>query len=142
MNLSIARLTPLLLLAACQAGENAPAGGPTQAFDGISGEEIIYLTGTEPFWGGEIRGSKALYSTPENQDGTVFEVERFAGNNGLAFTGRVDDRNFDLMVTPGDCSDGMSDRTYPFAATLKVGDEQRIGCAWTDEQPFTGPENP
>ena len=49
---------------------------------------------------------------------------------------------FDLMITPGECSDGMSDRTYPYTATLLVGDEQRQGCAWTDSQPYDEPELP
>ena len=139
---SIFALGTFALLAACQSGDGAPASGPTQVFDGITAGETIYLTGTEPFWGGEIAGKKARYSTPENQDGTRFDVERFAGNNGLAFTGMVEGSNFDLTVTPGECSDGMSDRTYPFTATLSIGGEQRNGCAWTDRQDFTGPDAP
>ena len=49
---------------------------------------------------------------------------------------------FALAVTPGDCSDGMSDRTYPFVATLQVAGEQRNGCAWTERRPFTGSAAP
>jgi uncharacterized membrane protein len=45
-------------------------------------------------------------------------------------------------VTRGACSDGMSDREYPFTVTLQVGEEKRMGCAWTDKMPFTGPANP
>ena len=131
-----------LALAGCQSGEGAPASGPTEAFSAIEPSEIIYLTGTEPFWGGEVKGEQALYTTPENQDGSRFEVTRFAGNNGLALTGLIDDRNFDLTVTPGECSDGMSDRTYPYTATLRIGEEQREGCAWTNRQPFDGPQRP
>lgn len=142
MKRSIICLASALLLGSCQPGEDTATGAPAQAFDGIAVEETIYLTGTEPFWGGEISGSKAEYSTPEYQDGVTFDVERFSGNNGLAFTGQIDGGNFDLMVTPANCSDGMSDRSYPFTATLKVGDEQRNGCAWTNRQPFTGPESP
>ena len=140
------KLLPLLglvaSLGACGATDNKPGDGPAQVFSGIGESEVIFLTGTEPFWGGEIDGDNARYSTPENQDGWEFAVERFAGNNGLAFTGRREGASFDLMVTPGDCSDGMSDRTYPFVATLKIGDEQRTGCAWTDKTPFAGPTNP
>ena len=40
------------------------------------------------------------------------------------------------------CSDGMSDRSYPFTVTLMVMGEQREGCAWTDKQPFSGPQHP
>ena len=48
----------------------------------------------------------------------------------------------ETVVTPGECSDGMSDRTYPFTVTLLLGEEQRTGCAWTDLQPYSGPETP
>ena len=52
------------------------------------------------------------------------------------------DKPFVLAVTPGKCSDGMSDRSYPFTVTLMVMGEQREGCAWTDKQPFSGPQHP
>lgn len=138
MKIGLVAILPALLLASCQAGE-AGSDAPGEAFDGIAEGEVIYLTGTEPFWGGEITGGEALYTTPENQAGTQFEVARFAGNSGLGFTGTLDGATFDLTVTPGDCSDGMSDRTYPYVATLRIGDEQREGCAWTDRQAFDGP---
>ena len=131
-----------LLLAACQSGEDGTGAGRAPTYSGIGEDERVYLTGTEPFWGGEIADAEGLYTTPENQDGTRFDIERFAGNNGLSFTGNIDGQSFDLMVTPGDCSDGMSDRTYPFVATLNLDGEQREGCAWTDKQGFTGPTNP
>ena len=92
--------------------------------------------------GDSAGGGLALYATPENPDGSEFAVERFAGNNGLGISGRLDGAAFDLMITPGECSDGMSDRTYPYTATLLVGDEQRQGCAWTDSQAFGEPELP
>ena len=61
---------------------------------------------------------------------------------GLGFSGTLDGAAFDMTVTPGACSDGMSDRTYPYTVTLKIGDDTREGCAWTDAQPFEGPEAP
>ena len=142
MTRQIAIASAALLLAACQSGADDAGSGPTQVYSGIGENERVYFTGTEPFWGGEIAGGEALYTTPENQDGERFDIERFAGNNGLSFTGNIDGQGFDLMITPGDCSDGMSDRTYPFVATLNVDDEQREGCAWTDKQSFSGPSNP
>ena len=141
----ILALPMMLVLSACQAGssdgENVPGTSP-EGFTGIADDETIYVGGTEPFWGGEIAGTEARYTTPENIDGASFAVDRFAGNNGLGFTGAVEGVSFDLTVTPGDCSDGMSDRTYPYTATLLIGGETRNGCAYTDRQPFTGPENP
>lgn len=100
------------------------------------------MTGTEPFWGGTISGTELVYARPENQQGRAIAVRRFAGNNGLGFSGSLDGAPLDLAVTPGACSDGMSDRTYPYTVTLKLGEEQRSGCAWTERTPFTGPENP
>jgi len=114
----------------------------SDAYSDVAPGETIRFTGTEPFWGGEVSGQTLTYSTPENIDGSIIQVQRFAGHNGLSFSGVLDGASFDMAITPGECSDGMSDRTYPFTVTLKVGGEQRSGCAWTDSRPFSGPENP
>lgn len=114
----------------------------TGVYTDVAPGETIRFTGTEPFWSGEVSGQTLTYSTPENIDGSIIQVQRFAGNNGLSFSGVLDGASFDMAITPGECSDGMSDRTYPFTVTLEVGGEQRRGCAWTDGRPFSGPENP
>lgn len=111
-------------------------------FAAIGAEETISFVGTEPFWGGEVAAGKLTYSTPENQAGETISVRRFAGNNGLGFSGALGGAAFDMAVTPGACSDGMSDRSYPFTVTLTIGAEQRRGCAWTRRQPFTGDPQP
>lgn len=130
-----------LALSACQqAAPEQGSSGPTPAFDGIGASETVQFTGTEPFWGGKIEGAVAQYATPVNPDGKTFPVTRFAGLNGMSFSGMLDGAKFDLMVTPGTCSDGMSDRSYPFTATLQIGGETREGCAWTASKPATGGE--
>jgi uncharacterized membrane protein len=145
------RLTYLALPLAIVACESRPGVSPgdtpgnladTAPFSGIAREETVRFTGTEPFWGGEATGSTLTYSTPEDPAGTVIRVERFAGRNGLSLSGELDRSPFDMAITPGECSDGMSDRTYPFTVTLQVRGEQRYGCAWTERNRFTGPENP
>ena len=125
--------------------ETAPTGiaaGKSARFAAIRADEIIRFTGTEPFWGGVVTGAELVYSTPENQQGETIAVRRFAGNNGLGYSGMRGGAPFDMTITPGACSDGMSDRTYPFTVTLKLGEEQRNGCAWTERAPFSGPANP
>ena len=141
------RLTaPLLLLAlaACQpTAQNVP--GETsdhRPWDGIAENEVVHFVGTEPFWGGDVTGTKLTYSTPENQEGEVIEVTRFAGRGGVSYSGTLAAGAMTLAVTPGKCSDGMSDREFPFVATLQISSEVRKGCAWTERQPFTGPEAP
>jgi uncharacterized membrane protein len=125
-----------------QGGGTSADNSADEAYDGIRADETLRFTGTEPFWGGEVTGGGLTYSTLENQDGTTIEVERFAGLGGIAFSGRLEGEAFDMTVTPLRCSDGMSDRTYPFTVTLKVGNDTRNGCGWTERQPFEGPENP
>lgn len=120
----------------------AAASGGQPAFDAIRADETIRFTGTEPFWGGTIRAGEMRYSTPENEKGEAIAVRRFAGNSGLGFNGTLDGAPVDMAVTLGACSDGMSDRTYPFTVTLQIGTEQRRGCAWTDRTPFSGEQNP
>jgi uncharacterized membrane protein len=139
-----------LILSACSGGSSAPAGSGTKTFDaedtqsfaGIGGGEVVHFTGTEPFWGGQVASGSLTYTTPDDPKGATIAVSRFAGRNGLSFSGDFGGMPFVLAVTPGKCSDGMSGRSYPFAATLQVKGEQRDGCAWTDKQPFTGPQQP
>lgn len=127
------------VLASCgRAGENRQ----TPAFDAIAQSETIRVVGTEPFWNAVIKEGELTYSTPEELDGKSTFVTRFAGNSGLAFHGTLAAQPLDLVITRGNCSDGMSDRTYPFTATLQLGEEQREGCAWSDNHPFTGDPAP
>lgn len=132
-----------LLLAACQ-GENAVGapGTAPEGFTAIGEQERVRFTGTEPFWGGSVTGTQLTYETPENLDGTTITVKRFTGQGGLGYSGRLEGKPFDMTITPGTCSDGMSDRTYPFAVTLQIGEETRQGCAWTEDEPFEGPQAP
>jgi len=111
-----------------------------QAYDGIHADETVRFTGTEPFWGGHVSGSALTYSTPDKPDGDAITVKRFAGRAGVSWNGSFKEQPFTLAVTEGNCSDGMSDRTYPFTATLEVAGEQRQGCAWTERRSFTPKE--
>lgn len=132
----------LLLLALAACNPESEQAGAVPAFDGLPTEQVIYFTGTEPFWNGQIAGQTLKYSTPESPDGVSIPVTRFSGNHGIGLSGQLDGQNFDMTVTPGTCQDGMSDRRYPFTVTLRLDDELREGCGWTDVQKFTGPQNP
>lgn len=143
---------PLLVaLAACSpgTGETGAGGAPipgdadsTQPYDGIAADEVLRLIGTEPFWGGTVGAGRLTYTTPENPEGDTIAVERFAGRGGISFSGTLGGQALEMAVTPAACSDGMSDRTYPFTVTLRIGGETRNGCAWSEQHPFEGPENP
>ena len=139
-------IAALALLAACQPPQKANgvpgSGGANEVFDAIAADDVLRFTGTEPFWGGEARAAQMTWTTPERPEGVTIAVSRFAGRGGLSFSGTLDGAPLLLAATPARCSDGMSDRTYPFAVTVQVGEQTLRGCGWTDRQPFTGPEAP
>lgn len=128
------------LTTACSPAEGISETGKT--YDGVGPDETIWLIGTEPFWGLTVSGNDATFSTPDNADGTQFEVNRFAGNNGLGITGTLDAVPFTATLTPGTCSDGMTDRAYPFTATVVLRGGTRQGCGYTSGQPFKGEAAP
>lgn len=130
----------LAALAGC--ASNDQISNDTQPFDGIAESETVTLLGTEPFWDFTITGTNATFKSPEDLGGTVFAVSRFAGNNGLGYSGELNGEPVQIAITPGACSDGMSDRDYPYTATINWGDRTLTGCGYTDSQPFTGDEAP
>lgn len=136
-HLSLSAMLPLFALAACTpAKDGIDSKGET--FTAVAPDEVVTLTGAEPFWGVQIAGGQANYANPDHPEGYDFAVERFAGNNGLAFSGTMEGQAITITLTPGQCSDGMSDRTYPYVATIALGEETLRGCGYTDRQPFTG----
>jgi uncharacterized membrane protein len=132
----------VLTLAACAPAQQDAINPEGKTFDAVAPQEAVTLVGTEPFWNLAVEGEEGLWSTPENQPGTRFAVSRFAGNNGLGFTGTLDGEAFNATLTPGDCSDGMSDRRFPYVATVTLGAQTLRGCGYTSSQPFTGDPAP
>lgn len=130
------------VLAGCSALPVDRQNKGEQRFSAIAEDEAIKVVGTEPFWGGTVDTGRFTYTTPEKPDGDRIAVKRFAGLSGLGYSGTLDGKPVDLTITVGACSDGMSDRQFPFTATLRIGEEIRQGCAWTERSPFTGPANP
>jgi uncharacterized membrane protein len=138
-------LSCLALAASCAQSDGIDTSGAI--YEGVSPEARITLTGTEPFWGLELTPQgdgeyEARFTSPEDIDGSLFSATRFAGNNGLGFSGTLGGKPVQVALTPGDCSDGMSDRSYPFTTTVGMGEATLFGCAYTSDAPFTGPEAP
>jgi uncharacterized membrane protein len=131
-------LAALLPLAACQSQGPATDGSvpgdaqDTRPYAGIGETELVRFAGTEPFWGGSLADTTLIWSTPDNIEGTTIPVTRFAGRGGLTVSGVLDGAQMDMAITPGACSDGMSERTYPFIATVKLGAQDLSGCAWRE----------
>lgn len=125
-----------LAVTACHPQAGGGASAHSQKFDVIAAGETIRLVGTEPFWSGTITGGAFSYSTPDNATGDRYAVKRFAGLNGLGFSATEPGRAVDIVITAAPCSDGMSDRRFPFTAIVQIGGQSRQGCGWTDRQPY------
>ena len=136
--LRMALCTPTLLLLSCEQSERP---GEVETFDGIADDDVINLVGTEPFWSMEIKQGLLLYTTPVIP-GEPRYCRHFAGNNGLGISGELGSEALQIAVTPGECSDGMSDRTYPFTATVSLAEQQLNGCGYTSSTPFSGDPAP
>ena len=113
---------------------NDAAGGKVSACLIQDGEELritpVKAIGTEPFWGARVEGRCVTYSTPEDQAGTRIWTRFNPGQDGGVWVGTFQGKPFKLITRlRPDCSDGMSDRTYPQEAVLTVGGEERRGCA-------------
>lgn len=146
MNRLVTAIFVVAALGACQNNHGSGAQVPgdaasTTPFAGIAPDDVVRFTGTEPFWGGDVTGDRLTWTTPEKIDGVTTRVTRFAGRGGLGFTGTLDGRPLTMTVTPGACSDGMSDRSYPFTVSVQLGQDPLLtGCGWTSAQGFTGGE--
>lgn len=126
-----------LSLVACSQGttESAapPADAPAPAVLGdIDLNQPLRAGGTEPFWGLEITPQTLGWSG-------VDQVSQTAANPGPAVQGTTatyrteTDKGTLLVVTliATECSDGMSDRTYPLTARVELGEQTFSGCAAT-----------
>jgi uncharacterized membrane protein len=110
-------------------------GGAASACLTQDGEALTHklkALGTEPFWAAEVEGRCVTYKTPEDQPGTRVWTRVDTGPQGPVWNGALRGRQFQLIVKPAappGCSDGMSDKTYPMDALLRVDGETRNGCA-------------
>lgn len=144
-----------LLLAAC--GQDAPGGmeapppadapaapAPAPAPDASAPFKVDFsASGTEPFWRVDIKGTDIALSGPITE---MVAAPHMATNAGLAatdgaatWTAQAGAAPVVVRLTKGECSDGMSDLKYPYAAEVAWGDQTLKGCGFpTAEQPREG----
>lgn len=135
------RSFPVLLavasvLAACSQGaDEAPAPAdpaPAAVLGGVDLNQPLRAVGTEPFWGLDITPQTLSWSG-------VDQPVQTASNPGPAVQGttasyRTETSTGTLLVLTliaTECSDGMSDRTYPLTARVELGEQSFNGCAAT-----------
>jgi len=119
------------MTACSQPVEKAPAA-PAEArtLAKVDLDQPLRVLGTEPFWAVEITPAGLTYSG-------VDRPEQKAANPGPILQGTVATwtteteagNKLSVTVMSTDCSDGMSDRTYPLTAKVEIGGESLTGCA-------------
>jgi uncharacterized membrane protein len=134
-----------LALAACTPAEtpqppadappttNPPPSETPATLNGVDLTQPLRGTGTEPFWGFEIDQTQVKHFGPDRPDQTAPNPGPVMTATSATWTVKTaDGANLKIVLTPGPCSDGMSDRVYPLNAVVDVEKprvEQLKGCA-------------
>lgn len=125
---------PALLLSACSDGPPASEAAPETReirpvmLGGVNLNEPVRALGTEPFWSVDLGPDQMAY----DRAGEI--VSRRAAHDGVQLQGtlatwRAVDGSMTVALMDTECSDGMSDRTYPLTARVEIGGETLNGCA-------------
>lgn len=119
-----------LTLSACN-----PALQPASTSRGISvATPVSYrCTGTEPFWSLDISPAGIVFQSPESSPVT-YPYSASQNNAGsIEFNTSLNigatKSTLKVLLTPGDCSDGMSDIQYPYSAEVVLDGQRLRGCA-------------
>jgi uncharacterized membrane protein len=108
----------------------------SNALVNIGRAEALHITGTEPFWGGQVRAGRLTFETPDNAKGETFRVRRTVRPRSVTFNGTMSQGAFEMVVIRKLCSDGMSDRDFPYEVTIIVARDTLHGCGWTARRPY------
>lgn len=123
-----------LILSACsQADEPAPAPAapePAAVLAGVDLTKPVRALGTEPFWSVELTGTQMVYAAPEPPELRAPQPRPVVQGTTATFEGKAaDGGTFSVMLAATECSDGMSDRTYPLSAIVTLDGRTLTGCA-------------
>ncbi len=137
MRLSALAVLAAVTLAACsppaeapEAPETPPAAPPILA--GVDLSQPLRALGTEPFWAVELNGTDMVYSGVDRPEQRAPQGEPvIQGTMAIWEATTLAGTPLTVTLTSTDCSDGMSSRTYPLTAMVKIGDETLMGCAAT-----------
>jgi uncharacterized membrane protein len=126
-------LAALLALAACQpkAPDKPPAAAPAAAPPSVSDfSRPMTAHGNEPFWSLSLDGTHLKLTRPDHPD-LIAETPGAVIQPGRAtwIAKAADGQQLTVTFYVSDCSDGMSDRTYPMTAEVVLLDEGLRGCA-------------
>jgi len=126
----------ILLFGACRdkaplPGDSTNLAAPIDSSPKVSTAEPLRALGTEPFWALDIDSTGVHFKTPADTTGTRFPPNApipVAGDT-LVWMGETESTAIHVRIWPERCSDGMSDRVYPYTAIVRVAGTDYRGCA-------------
>ncbi|WP_269715257.1 COG3650 family protein [Caulobacter sp. NIBR2454] len=121
----IAVLAAAGLLSACQtaSGQSEQAPAPLAVPDAVD------ALGTEPFWAVMVDADQIALTRPDHPPATGPNSGPTRTATFARWETKTGQGKLKLTVTAGPCSDGMSDRTYPFSAQAVIAGRTLKGCA-------------
>jgi uncharacterized membrane protein len=124
----------VLAVAACSeptpVPEAPPASVPSAVLGGVHLDQPVRVLGTEPFWGVDITPAGLSYSGVDRPEQTAPNPGPMVQGTTATWTATTSaGAPLEILLIATECSDGMSDRTYPLTARVEIGDETLNGCA-------------
>lgn len=89
----------------------------------------LHALGTEPFWSLDVDGADLAYSTADRPAKVTARLSRTESGGLLRLSGQLAGDPITVEIFRTICSDGMSDRIYPFTAAVRIGPTVLRGCA-------------
>lgn len=87
--------------------------------------------GTEPFWNLTIRDGRAVLTRPDKPPLLVGDLIRTDDGRAVRYQGE----GFTTTITPGPCSDGMSDAIWSDRVQIAFAEGVLKGCGGVREMP-------
>lgn len=125
------------------ASTNAVANQVASASGPLANESFV-ASGNEPFWSISADTKRAKLTTPEDQTGKWFPINRSGGDGKVTMKGSLAGKPMTLTIEQKPCQDDMSGAKFPFTSrlsgTLSGGPGNWNGCARRLSDPVPKPE--
>ena len=118
----IALLAPLMLAACMSTGYD---DDPYDTAGDRGMGEPYRAIGNEPFWSLDISNGEMTF---KNADGYAASDSNFALTRDPRLGDVYQGQRIRATILDRECSDGMSDRTYPDTVTVEIGTQVWRGC--------------
>jgi uncharacterized membrane protein len=118
-----------ILCSACAPSGQAPGQTPASTPAPTRFPAKFFGLGTEPFWNIAVDGTTLTWTSADAPGERRIAVTRREEAGRLHLAGTLDGKALSATAWPETCSDGMSDRSYPYTLTVMLDGRKRMGCA-------------